>query len=107
MPLYDYKCGGGHEYELTEGFQASTAHPCPTCGKKSRRQISLPAVIFKGSGFYSTDNRKGAGGNGRSGSSSESDSTGNGQSHGDQAAGEGDRGDSQDSPPKVEAAAPD
>jgi putative FmdB family regulatory protein len=99
LPVYDYRCGGGHEYELTEGFHAPTEHPCPTCGKKSRRQISLPAVIFKGSGFYSTDNRKSDGGNGRSSSSPESESSSNGDSHGS------DHGDSHDSAPKVEAAA--
>ena len=38
----------------------------------ARRQISLPAVIFKGPGFYSTDNRSSSrGGNGKS---SETDS---------------------------------
>ena len=99
MPLYDYKCGAGHEYELTQGFHAPTEHPCPTCGKKSRRQISLPAVIFKGSGFYSTDNRKSGGGNGRSAGNSEPAPSTNGNSH------EADHGHSHDSAPKVEAAA--
>jgi predicted nucleic acid-binding Zn ribbon protein len=55
----------GHHYEQSEGFEAPTEQTCPTCGSRSRRQISLPAVIFKGPGFYSTDNRKGfASGNG-------------------------------------------
>lgn len=99
MPLYDYRCQGGHEYELSEGFHAPTEHACPTCGKQSRRQISLPAVIFKGSGFYSTDNRKNAAsGNGRPASSETTSST-NGDSHG------GDHGHSHDSAPKVEVAA--
>lgn len=67
MPVYEYKCGSGHHYEKTEGFDAPREHSCPTCGVIARRQISLPAVIFKGSGFYSTDNRKShAGSNGRS-----------------------------------------
>ncbi len=98
MPLYDYRCEGGHEYELSEGFHAPTEHPCPTCGRQSRRQISLPTVIFKGSGFYSTDNRKSGGGNGRSGSS-ETASKENGNTH------DGDHGHSDESTPKVEAAA--
>jgi putative FmdB family regulatory protein len=96
LPVYDYRCAGGHEYELTEGFHAPTEHSCPTCGKKSQRQISLPAVIFKGSGFYSTDNRK-SGSNGRSHQNGES----NGASHST----DGDNGHSHDSTPKVEAAA--
>ena len=68
MPLYEYKCRAGHHYEKTEGFDAPNKHRCPSCGKASSRQLSLPAVIFKGSGFYSTDNRK-SGSNGKSGDS--------------------------------------
>lgn len=100
MPVYEYSCSGGHDYEMTEGFHAPTEHGCPTCGKKSRRQLSLPAVIFKGSGFYSTDNRKG--GDSRSTSATaagDSDSSSNGGSH------DGGNGQSPSSEPKVEAAA--
>jgi predicted nucleic acid-binding Zn ribbon protein len=51
-------CAKGHQYERAEGFDAPVEHKCPTCRSRARRQISKPAVIFKGSGFYSTDNRK-------------------------------------------------
>ncbi len=100
MPVYEYRCGGGHHYETTEGFHAPTEHGCPTCGKKSRRQLSLPAVIFKGSGFYSTDNRKGGGSHSTGATAGgDSDSSSNGDSH------DGDNGHSHGSEPKVEAAA--
>ena len=67
MPLYEYRCSGGHEYELVEGFDAPVEHACPHCGGPARRRLSVPAVIFKGPGFHSTDNRKGrSGGNGGS-----------------------------------------
>jgi len=67
LPVYEYRCGTGHHYEKTEGFDAPVQQSCLTCGGPARRQISLPAVIFKGSGFYSTDNRKsGRGGDGSS-----------------------------------------
>ncbi len=67
MPVYEYRCARGHEYERVEGFDAPSQHPCPHCGGSSRRRLSLPAVIFKGSGFYSTDNRRTrSGGNGGS-----------------------------------------
>ncbi len=70
LPIYEYLCSKGHHYEQAEGFDAPAEQACPTCGSQSRRRISLPAVIFKGPGFYSTDNRKGyASGNGASSSS--------------------------------------
>lgn len=75
MPVYEYRCSHGHTYEKTEGFDAPTRHDCPNCGAPARRQISVPAIIFKGSGFYSTDNRKSGGRNGNSASSDESPST--------------------------------
>ena len=61
MPVYEYRCRDGHHYERTEGFQAPTEHECLRCGKPAQRQLSVPAVIFKGAGFYSTDNRKSSG----------------------------------------------
>ncbi len=59
MPVYEYRCTAGHHYEKAEPFGAPAEQACPRCGRSSRRQISLPAVIFKGPGFYSTDNRRG------------------------------------------------
>jgi putative FmdB family regulatory protein len=58
MPVYEYRCSKGHDYEMTQGFSAATEQKCIVCGAKAKRQISRPAVIFKGSGFYSTDNRR-------------------------------------------------
>jgi len=66
MPTYEYEClSCQHRFEV---FQSMTDKPigsCPRCGKKVRRLIhGGMGVIFKGSGFYSTDNRNG----GRNGS---------------------------------------
>ncbi|MCI0815504.1 MAG: hypothetical protein J4N29_00475 [Chloroflexi bacterium] len=56
LPIYTYKCeANGHEFELRQGFSASPEQVCPTCGSTSRRQIHAPTVIYKGSGFYTTD----------------------------------------------------
>ncbi|HEB29915.1 MAG TPA: zinc ribbon domain-containing protein [Spirochaetes bacterium] len=59
MPTYEYKCNKCEE--LFEIFQRITASPlkeCSVCGGELRRLISGGAgIIFKGSGFYSTDNR--------------------------------------------------
>jgi putative FmdB family regulatory protein len=75
LPIYEYQCARGHQYERSEGFDAPAVQTCPTCGSRSQRQISLPAVIFKGPGFYSTDNRKGfaSGGDNGGGNSFSSD----------------------------------
>ncbi len=70
MPVYEYLCTKGHAYEKTEGFSAPATQKCTQCTARARRQISMPAVIFKGSGFYSTDNR-GSGPPNNGGSSSD------------------------------------
>ena len=63
MPLYEYKCVKcGHRFEKIESLSASTTKKCPKCGKKAERQLSSPAIQFKGSGWYVTDygGKKGA-----------------------------------------------
>ena len=56
MPIYAYQCQScGNEYDLKQGFDAEPEHPCPDCAGVSRRRLALPAVIYKGSGFYTTD----------------------------------------------------
>ena len=63
MPTYAYQCEScGNEFDLRQSFSASTEQPCPACEGVGRRRLSLPAVIYKGSGFYTTDYaRKGMG----------------------------------------------
>jgi putative FmdB family regulatory protein len=95
VPVYEYRCSKGHEFELHQSFSAPTQQKCINCSARARRMISNPAVIFKGSGFYSTDNRRSSGAlsNGPSSDSSSSESSpvaesasksdnGNGHSHG-------------------------
>ena len=77
MPTYAYQCDScGNEFDLRQSFSASTEQPCPVCSGLSRRRISLPAVIYKGSGFYTTDYaRKGSDSSSSSASSSSSSSS--------------------------------
>ena len=59
MPTYEYRCLDCHQqYEKREGFDAPALQECPTCGGTARRVLHAAPVLFKGSGFYSTDSRK-------------------------------------------------
>lgn len=75
MPTYAYFCEPcGHRYEKREGFDAPAKQKCPACGKKtSNRVLFAPPVVFKGGGFYKTDNR-GPSRGGDSGSSRDGES---------------------------------
>ena len=60
MPTYDYKCANcDHTFEEFQSITAQTLKKCPSCGKKKlQRLIGAGAgLIFKGSGFYTTDYR--------------------------------------------------
>src|SRR5688572_26064145 len=60
VPTYEYKCSGcGHRYETREGFDSSPTQSCPNCGAIAKRILFPPPIVFKGSGFYITDSRKG------------------------------------------------
>lgn len=56
MPTYEYRCPGGHEFELFQKMSQKPRARCPECGRQASRKISAGAGIhFKGSGFYITD----------------------------------------------------
>lgn len=60
MPTYDYVCQlCDHTMEAFHSMSAAPLRDCPACGKPGlKRQIGTGAgLIFKGSGFYSTDYR--------------------------------------------------
>ena len=57
MPRYDYKCPKCKAFQVVvHDFHASDTYECVDCGNLMERVISAPAVIFRGSGFYKTDN---------------------------------------------------
>ena len=59
MPLYDYECDGcGHVFELRQSFSAEPVGDCPKCSGVSRRKFHAVPIIYKGSGFYTTDYKK-------------------------------------------------
>ena len=56
MPIYEYQCGAcDHRFEMKQGFDAETTQTCPLCNSASKRKFHSPTVIYKGSGFYTTD----------------------------------------------------
>ena len=66
MPIYEYQCEDcGVRFERLQSMSAPSVGVCPECGGKVHRVISSVGVIFKGSGFYVTDNRKSSSGSGR------------------------------------------
>jgi len=61
MPIYVYRCADcDAEIERRQSFSDAPLSVCETCGGRLRRVLQPAGVIFKGSGFYSTDNRNGA-----------------------------------------------
>ena len=63
MPTYEYECKGcGHALEVFQQMTAAPKKTCPQChARKLVRRIGGGAgIIFKGSGFYATDYRKGS-----------------------------------------------
>lgn len=60
MPLYDYQCRKCNEVtEVRHGFKESFEGVCPSCGGEMARVFNPAGIVFKGSGFYITDSRKG------------------------------------------------
>jgi putative FmdB family regulatory protein len=66
MPTYSYRCNEcGHEFQARQRMTDDPLTECPVCQGRVRRVVSSVGVVFKGSGFYVTDNRSG-GANGKS-----------------------------------------
>ena len=58
MPTYEYECGTCGTFEQFQRITEDPLSDCPRCGGAVRRLISSGSgIIFKGSGFYSTDSR--------------------------------------------------
>jgi putative FmdB family regulatory protein len=63
VPLYAYKCVKcGHEFEKIEKLDAPHRQKCPKCKGRAERQLTAPAIQFKGAGWYVTDYARSGGG---------------------------------------------
>ena len=62
MPTYQYTCTDcGDPVEAVQKFTDAPLTICAACGGKLRKVFSPVGIVFKGSGFYRTDNRNGSG----------------------------------------------
>ena len=55
MPIYEYRCGQGHTFEVIQRITDDPVATCQTCEAPVERVYHPVAVHFKGSGFYNTD----------------------------------------------------
>jgi putative FmdB family regulatory protein len=58
VPVYEYQCDTcGLRFERRQHMSEEPLKDCPECDGRLHRVIQPVGVIFKGSGFYITDNR--------------------------------------------------
>jgi putative FmdB family regulatory protein len=58
MPIHDYRCDHcGHVFSAVQSYTDATLEKCPSCGKRPRKLMATPAIVFKGGGWYKTDSR--------------------------------------------------
>jgi putative FmdB family regulatory protein len=55
MPIYEYRCKKGHQFEVMQRISDDAVETCEVCGAPVQRVFHPIAVHFKGSGFYNTD----------------------------------------------------
>jgi putative FmdB family regulatory protein len=55
MPIYEYRCKKGHQFEVMQRISEDPVTKCEVCGAEVQRVFHPIAVHFKGSGFYNTD----------------------------------------------------
>jgi putative FmdB family regulatory protein len=62
MPTYEYACTScGEHIEVVQSFRDAPLTACPACGAPLRKVFGSIGIVFKGSGFYKTDNRSASG----------------------------------------------
>jgi putative FmdB family regulatory protein len=77
MPIYEYRCEKGHQFEVMQRMSDDALTECSICGASVQRVFHPVAIHFKGSGFYNTDygkRKRGAAAKEDGGSSSSSES---------------------------------
>jgi|SRR5690349_873858 putative FmdB family regulatory protein len=81
MPTYEYLCKTcGHRFETWQKMSDEPLTVCPNCGAEIHRVLFATGVVFKGSGFYSTETRAQPSENGSSETPAASTASANGDS---------------------------
>jgi putative FmdB family regulatory protein len=78
MPIYGYRCEQcGHEVEVLQSMSDQPLKVCPNCMGPLRKMIYPAGIIFKGSGYYTTDykSQSKSSSNGEAGSGAAAEST--------------------------------
>lgn len=58
MPTYEYECKScGRAFEAVQAFSDDPLVTCDTCGGTLKKVYGAVGIVFKGSGFFKTDNR--------------------------------------------------
>lgn len=58
MARYDYACPAcGKQFEVEHPMSEHPEITCPDCGAIAKQQFGASGIVFKGSGFYNTDQR--------------------------------------------------
>jgi len=55
MPTYDFTCPKHGKFEMNKPIAKRDGAVCPICSAISPRAFSVPAVHYRGSGFFATD----------------------------------------------------
>jgi putative FmdB family regulatory protein len=59
VPTYSYACTEcGNRFDAVQAFSDDALTTCPKCSGRLRKLFGSVGVVFKGSGFYRTDNRE-------------------------------------------------
>jgi putative FmdB family regulatory protein len=76
MPTYEYECTAcGQHIEVFQRFTEEPLKTCGVCGGPLRKVFHPAGIVFKGSGFYSTDSRAKSGSSPKKEGGSSSDSS--------------------------------
>ena len=63
MPIYGYRCGScGHEFEILQKMSDAPLTTCPKCSGRLTKILYPAGIIYKGSGYYTTDYKGGKSG---------------------------------------------